>query len=637
MNWDVAGDPGLEELLEHIRITRGVNFTGYKRTTVTRRIQKRMEQVHVSTYGEYRDLLEADADEFNALFDTMLINVTSFFRDPAAWDYLAEDVIPSVVSRKAPGEPIRIWSAGCASGQEAYTIAMILADALGGPGNVRQHVKIYATDIDDDALAQARQGVYSQKDVADIPEALLKRYFEPIGDQFLFDGLRRSVIFGRHDLTKDAPIGRLDLLVCRNTLMYFNAEVQTRILNLFHFALEDSGYLFLGKAEMLLSHGRLFTPLSMKNRVFRKSVTSLTKQLPMTQVPDETTTAISLPSLALDVSPVALIAVDLDGVLTEANTEARTMFGLTGRDLGQPLQNLQISHRPVELRSHLEQAYLDRRPAQIRGVKRLLPDGQAQYLDVTLTPLTGPDRSVAGAAISFADVSMTYGLREELQRSREDLDTAYEELRSANEELEATNEELQTSNEALETTNEELQSTNEELETMNEELQSSNEELETTNEELQSSNEELETMNEELSATNEELETTNEALRTRSTEILILNERLESLMSSLSSVVIAIDREMLVELWNDKAEELWGLRQAEVEGKPLAVLDIGLPVGELVPIIRSCLDGATPRKVDALDGYTRTGRPVRLRVMCTPVSGSGLVSGVVLVIDVEED
>jgi two-component system CheB/CheR fusion protein len=188
-------------------------------------------------------------------------------RDKTAWNYLQHQTLPRLLNEKSERRQIRIWSAGCASGEEAYTLAMILAEAL-GIDQFRQRIKIYATDIDEEALTQARHASYSDRDLKSVPDELQQKYFEEVGGRSVFrPDLRRVVIFGRHDLVQDAPISRLDLLVCRNTLMYFNAETQARILDRFHFALNNTGILFLGKAEMLLTHANIFTPITPKEKL----------------------------------------------------------------------------------------------------------------------------------------------------------------------------------------------------------------------------------------------------------------------------------------------------------------------------------------------------------------------------------
>lgn len=266
-------DESFETLLRYLRDARGFDFTGYKRTSLARRVRHRMEQAGFETYEAYLDELQANADEFGALFNTILINVTAFFRDAEAWTVLRDKVIPTILAERGPGDPVRVWSAGCASGQEAFTLAMLLAESLGKDA-FRQRVKIYATDVDEDALTEARVATYDARHVESVPPDMLARYFEQVNGRYVFDKeLRRGVIFGRNDLVKDAPISRVDLLVCRNTLMYLNSETQRSVLGRLHFALGAQGALFLGHAEMLLSHSDLFAAIDLKHRIFRKAPT----------------------------------------------------------------------------------------------------------------------------------------------------------------------------------------------------------------------------------------------------------------------------------------------------------------------------------------------------------------------------
>jgi two-component system CheB/CheR fusion protein len=196
--------------------------------------------------------------------------VTTFFRDPQAWECIANEIVPRILEAKPNNELIRVWSAGCASGEEAYTIAIILAEAL-GEEEFRRRVKIYATDLDEEAVAHGRLATYSSRELRDVPDELINKYFDQSKTVCTFrSDLRRDVIFGRHNLVQDPPISRLDLLICRNTLMYFNAETQARVLARFHFALNDTGFLFVGKAEMLLTYTNLFTPFKLKYRIFAK-------------------------------------------------------------------------------------------------------------------------------------------------------------------------------------------------------------------------------------------------------------------------------------------------------------------------------------------------------------------------------
>ena len=602
-----------EALLEYLKRARGFDFSGYKRASLTRRVHKRMATVGIETFGDYLDYLEVHPEEFALLFDAILINVTSFFRDQPAWQYLATEVVPRIVAGKLRGDPIRLWSAGCASGEEAYSLAIMLAEAIGAEA-FRERVKIYATDVDEDALNKARQANYAARDVAGIEPALLERYFEQAGGRYAFrKDLRRAIIFGRHDLIQDAPISRIDLITCRNTLMYFNAETQARILARFHFALAETGFLFLGKAEMLLTQTGLFAPLDLRRRIFVKATRGTLRDnlLIMAQSANaEVMTTIAgqvrLREAAFDTGPLAQIVVDLNGALALANERARALFALTPRDLGRPLQDMELSYRPVELRSRIEQIYAERRTITLREVEWSRNGETPVYYDIELAPFANNGAGVIGVGITFTEVTRFKQLQEELQQSSQELETAYEEL----------------------------QSTNEELETTNEELQSTVEELETTNEELQSTNEELETMNEELQSTNEELQTINEELRLRSDELNQVNAFLQSILGSLRSAVIVLDRGLHIQVWSHRAEDLWGLRADEVEQQNFLTLDIGLPVEHLRAAIRACLAGDAPFVDEAVPATNRRGRHIVCNVHCTPLlGGEGGVRGLILLMD----
>ena len=604
MTVEVADEP-FEALLEFIRRARGFDFTNYKRSTLLRRVNKRMSDASVESYEDYIEYLELHPDEFAQLFDTVLINVSRFFRDKEAWDFVAAEIVPRIVERAGETGPIRIWSAGCATGEEAYTLVMLLCEALGEP-RFKEQVKIYATDADDGALAQARLGAYPAGAVSDVPEEWRERYFELVGNQNVFrNELRRAVIFGRHDLTRDAPISRLDLLVCRNTLMYFTAEAQDGVLARLHFALRPDGYLFLGRAEMLLSHARLFAPMNMKARVFTReprSAPPMVTPQPAVMAPPQTDRG--LRESAFEASPQAQLIVSVDGTTVAANDQARATFGIHPRDIGRPLQDLEVSYRPLELRSRIEQAYAERRTVHARNVERVFSDGEIQHLDISVipVPLSG-DRALLGVCINFADVTRTSQLQAELKRSSEDLETAYEELQSANEELQ----------------------------TSNEELQATVEELETTNEELQSANEELETINEELEATNEELETMNEELRTRSSELDQTNAFLESILATEPHGVVVLDSQGAIQLWNHAAEQLWGLRAEEVRGTQFFGVDFGLlPAPELEEAVLATSRGEAVGEF-VLEGMDRKGRKARFRVSSTSLAGQS--RGTVIVME----
>lgn len=606
-----------ESLLDYLREARGIDFTGYKRSTLKRRVRKRMVSLQIITFGDYMDYLEVHPEEFTNLFNTTLINLTSFFRDLPAWNYLEEEIIPQIIQNKNTTQPIRIWSVGCSSGEEAYSLAMILAEALGMDG-FREQVKIYATDIDSEALTQARQATYADEDLNSIHSDLRQKYFESIGNRYIFrPDIRRSVIFGRHDIVSDAPISRLDLLVCRNTLMYFNSETQSRILARFHFALSSTGFLFLGKAEMLLTYSSLFTPVNLQFRVFKKvpKVNLRDRLVVLSQIGDEEASNrlvrhVRLRELAFNALENPQLIVDINGKLILANTSARSLFKIRLQDIGKPIKDLEIYHNPLNLAPLLEQIYQDSSKINIPNITYRIANESPVYFQVELVALGEGENNLLGISIVFIDTSPYHQLQLELEHS----------------------------NQELETVNEELQSSNEELETTNEELQSTNEELETTNEELQSSNEELETMNEELQSTNEELQTINQELRLRTEQLNQTNSFLNSILTSIKTGVIVVDLEFKILAWNQQATNLWGLRFDEVQNRSLFSLDIGLPVEQLRIPLRQCLGVANKEIEITISAINRVGRSVNCQINFNPlINSKNQPEGIILMIDIIEE
>jgi two-component system CheB/CheR fusion protein len=553
---------GLSALIDYLKRSRGFDFAGYKPASLERRIHKRMMAVGAREYPDYVDYLEVHPEEFEALFNTILINVTGFFRDAGAWEFLTEHVIPMILERKPDDSSIRVWSAGCASGEEAYTLAMILAEGMGAQG-YKDRVKIYATDIDEEALARARQATYDAREIAGVPQQLLATYFERVSNSYAFrKDLRRNVIFGRHDLIQHAPISRVDLLVCRNTLMYFNAETQSRILTRFHFALNDSGVLFLGRAETSLTHANTFAPLDLRRRISTKVPSASLHLRDRLLLIAQNGSAeegnygvdlqIRLRESALDAAPIAQLLVDVNGSLVLANERARSLFSISSAELGRPIQDLKISYRPVEIRSYIDQACAERLPSLLRDVEWHAPGGETRWLDVQVVPLIDNSGAVLGASVTFADVSAAKRLQRELEHANQELETAYEELQS----------------------------------------------------------------------TNEELETTNEELQQRSDELNSVNAFLESILTSLRGGVVVVDSELKVLVWNDNADDLWGLRANEAVGRNLLGLDIGLPVERLKQPMKDCLNGNRQFIELQVDATNRKGRSIDCRVTCSPLLGA---------------
>jgi two-component system CheB/CheR fusion protein len=596
----------LDVLLTYVHESRGFDFSGYKLASLQRRLRTRMDRLEIANFEDYRDHLEVHPEEFGPLFDTLLINVTGFFRDPEPWEVIANEVVPSILAARPGESQIRVWSAGCASGEEAYTVAMLLAEALGEEG-FRARVKIYGTDADDGALAEARQGTYDAARLEDVPGDLRDQYFEPAGDRWAFrKDLKRSIVFGRNNLVHDAPISRIDLLLCRNTLMYFNTETQGQILRRLHYALQPTGFLFLGKSEMLVLRHELFEPFDIKRRIFTKAMRTGAPRraldVPLDHDVHPWVEAEAVAARALHAEPGPHLLVTRDRTLIVANAAARRLLGVGTADVGRPLQDLQVSYRPIELRRAIDTAFDDARVVDLGPVAHV-HDGEELVLEVRVVPLRA-DGEVDAVSVAFLDVTPRKRAEQELERAQHELATAYEELKSTVEELE--------------TTNEELQSTNEELETMNEELQSTNEELETMNEELQSTNEELETMNDEL--------------RERSFELREGNAVMDAILRIKGVGIVVIDKDKQVRIWSSESEDMWGLRSDEVTGTGVLDLDIGLPVDRLRGAVAGALNGGGKPATLEVDAIDRRGRSFVCGITIIPLAiDGGSVSAAILV------
>jgi two-component system, chemotaxis family, CheB/CheR fusion protein len=574
---------GLDALIEFIRVNRGFDFAGYKRPSLERRFQRRMQAVTAASYDDYRRYLARHPGEFAELFDTILINVTSFFRDPPAWDILREEIVPRIVEASRERRSIRVWSVGCASGEEAYTLAMIFAEAMSARA-FGSHFKIYATDVDEAALAQGRHGAYDAPQLEPVPPEWRGRYFDRFDQYYVVKPeLRRVVIFGRHDALQDPPISRVDLLCCRNTLMYFKPEAQDRILATFHFALRDTGYLFLGKSETLMARTTLFTAVDRKRRIFAKvpqgPVYGLLRPIEPLEQAEQRADEL-MRDVGFETGPIAQLVVDRNGMLTLVNLQARELFGLEETDIGRPLGDLHVAYQPIDLRQQIESARTSGNVLQTGEVAWRKPGEEPRFFDIQTAPLLGSGGSFIGVAISFVDMTRYKRLEDVVELSKRELETAYEEL----------------------------QSTNEELETTNEELQSTNEELEAMNEELQSNNEELETINDELTLRTDELDQTNVFL--------------SSILQSLDAGVVVLDEQLRVSAWNGGAHDLWGLYGEEVRGQHFMNLDVGLPVAELRTPLRAVLTGDGKTEPFVVDATNRRGRAIRCRISLSPLQGS---------------
>ena len=552
----MAKEVTLKDLLQELAEQRNFDFRGYKKTTLERRFRRRMFQLNLPNYGEYGDYIRKHPDEINGLLNTLLINVTELFRDPPAWEILRHEILPPILKRIKPGHSFRAWSAGCASGEEAYSIAMLLWEYFGA--RIQDYdVKIYATDIDDDALNTARRGEYSMDAVRRLRPEWREKYFHGKGLLRVNREIRRLVIFGRSNLGQDAPISHVNLLVCRNVLIYFDSDPQKQILTRLHYALEPGGILFLGKSESQLTNSHQFQRMNARWRIFQR-ISSFPAMDERPELREETMeqaaghpgrSVAELDGLRqqqrylLETLRIGVFQLGVDDTITQHNTAALTLCGLPPTNLmGRRLADTDLYIRIPDLGPQLQSTRVNnelmRFPAPIKMAS------EEKLIEVTIRPLLDEKGERCGTLIYFED------------------QTVQEKLQTTVEELESTSEELQSANEELETTNEELQSTNEELETTNEELQSTNEELETTNEELQSLNEELETTNQELEERTKELDQVNN----------VYSQTLEKIRLP----VMLVNQERRIEFWNAMALRLFGFKS-----KPPVELTIDqLPLSE---------------------------------------------------------
>ncbi|MEW6150237.1 MAG: CheR family methyltransferase, partial [Pseudomonadota bacterium] len=499
----------LFRIADILRSRTGNDFHGYKQNTFLRRVQRRMQVVRIDDIAAYADFLRNDNDEAQHLFNDLLIGVTEFFRDKREFEVLEDQIIPKIFEGKGAGQQVRVWVLGCATGEEAYSIAILLREHMARMDSVPQ-VQVFATDIDGRALATARVGRYRTNIEADMTGERLTRWFVREGDTYsVVKELREMCIFSQHNVIKDAPFSRLDLVSCRNLLIYLNAEFQNRVIPLFHFALLPERYLFLGNSENVTRHPKLFAPVDRRARIFKKleTGTRLPPEFPITTAAGRV--PVEVPAIRSFGSDVGLerraqrIAerYALAYVITDDNFQVQHFSGRTGRYIepmagAATLDLLQLVHRDLrlELRTALCSAAETNEPAHAEQVQ-LGVNGQRLLVDITVEPIQdgggdqrnfvvlfkeGPVRSVE------ADQSGTNALvrTEQVERLENDLRATRERLQATIEELESTNEELKSSNEEYQSLNEELQSANEELETSREELQSVNEELTTVNGEL---------------------------------------------------------------------------------------------------------------------------------------------------------
>lgn len=563
----------LTTILSILHSQLGHNFHHYKKNTLLRRIQRRMSLKQLVSMKIYADVLRNNKEETNELFKDMLIGVTGFFREAQAWADLEKLFISKALNNPRVDIPFRVWVSGCASGEEAYTIAMVIMDHI--PENNSRDFQIFATDIDKNALEIARTGRYPETIAAEVSPGRLNKYFRKEDEFYQITNLVRDhIVFSEQNLISDPPFSKLDLIICRNLLIYLETEVQSKVFELCHFALNNIGYLMLGTSETIGQHIDLFDAVSKKWRIFKKINTTQRPRTTFPILPDNRKwDRFALTTLAPDKKATTIKAADLvqnllldqyapASVLINRKHQILYHFGNTIDYLyyptGEPTDDLFSVIRDgliTRMRSAVHRAIRDENVVDVSGA-RVKRDGKHLPVKFSIRPLKALTGGDGLFLVSFEDDVRLKSTKPDLQ-NHEDYDEPV--VRQLEDELSATKEDLQTTIEELETSNEELKATNEELMSMNEELQSSNEELETSKEELQSLNEELNTVNNELQEKISTLESS--------------NNDFSNLVNSTNNAAIFVDSQKSIKFFTPVSKSLFNLIGT----------DIGRSISDITP------------------------------------------------------
>ena len=573
----------VDKILKMVHEQLGCDFSDYKRNTINRRIGRRMAVHKFTLLEDYIRYLEKTPDELELLVKDILISVTSFFRDAEAFNALA-GVLPKLIQKKEEGDPIRIWIPGCSTGEEAYSIAIILAQAL-GKRIKRFVIQIFGTDLDQAAIERARKGIYPEATVVDVERKLLDRYFVRKDNMIqIVEPIREMIVFAKHNLINDPPFAHLDLISCRNMLIYFNQNLQNRVVSTFHYVLNPGGYLFLGKSESISQFSDLFAPISKRWRVYesrsslKNSAAVLKSRAPVLGV-GYRAPALKSPLSAKETTHEAILKIfSPASVLIDDRMQGLYFRGDTSPYLRPPegegnLDVLQMAKNEIrlDLRTLAHRCSRDNTPGISRPVKMNI-NGIEKNVVIHVNPIDSGDAHKGLMLVSFETLEeYQYKGRETPSPKGED-PRVYE----IEEELNETRERLQTTIEELETTNEELMSLNEELQSSNEELQSSNEELETTSEELQSTNEELNTVNEELQVKTAELST--------------VNNDLENILTQIDLPLVIVDGDLKVLRFNQTATSIFSFSAGDA-GQVITSIGTHLALPNLREKINQVISG----------------------------------------------
>jgi chemotaxis methyl-accepting protein methylase len=605
----------LGKIIVLLRAHSGNDFTHYKRNTLCRRIERRMDIHRIAKMSDYATFLQDNAQETGLLFKELLIGVTSFFRDPEAWKALRAAVAAMLTARRDPGLVLRAWVPGCSTGEEAYSLAILLAEIL-EECTPKSHMRaqVFATDLDRDAIDKARVGVYPETIAADMPPARLKRHFSKVEHGFrVRKEIREMVIFAPQNLIADPPFTRLDLISCRNLLIYLSAEVQKKIIPLFHYSLVPDGLLFQGSAETLGDHSRLFAQISRKHRLFRK-IDSAVKLVPVAfpsnfqlnpQALPESRVAVRTPaSLHALADQLVLRRFSQPTVLTSDKGDVLYVSGKTGKYL-EPAAGKANWNVFAMAREGLRHALLLAFPNMLRNKEAVVlrglkigPAADPQVVDVSLQRLHEPGPLLGLVIIAFSETAVPAPPQPGGRRRR----GSSPGTKRRNPGLEL----LQFQAEA--------QATQEEMQNTQEELRSANEELQSTNEELQSTNEELTTSKEEGQSMNEELQTVNAELLTKVEDLSRSSNDMKNLLDSTDIATLFLDKELRIRRFTPQMTRIIRLLAADI-GRPITDLASAIRYPQLAKDARQVLKklGSLERTIGTHAGrrYSVRMRPYR--------------------------
>lgn len=569
----------LEKIFILLRARTGHDFSLYKKSTIYRRVERRMNLHRLDRIANYVRYLRENPQELDLLFKELLIGVTSFFRDPAAWAYLQEKVLPELLENYPKGKQMRAWVAGCSTGEEAYTLAIAFREAVARiKPESRITLQIFATDLDADAIERARQGNYPANIAADVsPERLMRFFVETNGGYRVGKEIREMVVFAPQNVIMDPPFTKLEILTCRNLLIYLGPELQKKLLPLFHYCLNPGGILFLGSAETIGSFTDLYAPLEAKVRLYRRSanpVRATEVEFPSRLFPvqpamaEDTKTQPLVPSLQHLADYLLLQQFSPAAVLVNAEGDILYISGRTGKYLepaaGKANWNIHAMAREGlrhELALLLPKALRDRETLTQRGI-RIGSNGGTLTLDLTVHAIVQPEELFGMAMVVFNEVAaapeqpLVAGKRAQSRGRVAELEKSLQQAR------------------------EELQSMREEMQTQQEELKSANEELQSTNEELQSTNEELTTSKEEMQSLNEELQTVNIELQSKVDDLSTVNSDMKNLLNSTDIATVFLDNLLHVRRFTSHATRVFKLIPGDV-GRPLSDIVTDLNYGGL--------------------------------------------------------